>query len=148
MRMTRTQKMFRYPTLAAIAFWVAGTVAGLGCSPDDPLDFPTNPDNTDCNVVQTTYEGFGKGFFQQYCLRCHSVTLENDLQRLDAPLGINFDTLEMARVFDHRIRLRAGVLGDMPPRLLFGPTPSDEERITLLQWIDCGMQSETELDGE
>jgi len=101
----------------------------------------------DCGTAKESYENFGAAFFQNCCIRCHSVTLETDLQRLDAPLGINFDTLEMSREFSRRIRLRAGELGDMPPRILLGPRPTEAERLQLLDWIDCGMPADDELDG-
>lgn len=117
-------------------------VLSAGCSPDSPLDLEANPIRMDCSVVDLTYENFGKSFFQDYCLRCHTVTLETDWSRVDAPQEINFDTMLMAREFRKRIRLRAGLLGDMPPRLIPGPMPSEGERVLLIEWIECGMLSE------
>jgi len=118
------------------------------CSPDSPLPIPIPEGSVDCSTVELTYEGFGKGFLQDYCLRCHSVSKEDDWpDRLDAPQGINFDSLDMAREFESRIRLRAGELGDMPPRLIPGNYPSVEERIRLIEWIDCGMLSEQDFEG-
>ena len=97
---------------------------------------------TDCDEL--TYENFGQAFFQSYCLRCHSVTNVGDIARNDAPVGINYDTLEGVREFATRIRLRAGELGDMPPLLVPVPRPPEEERLKLIRWIDCDTPSETD----
>jgi len=135
--------------LSAIAA-ATGWLAAPGCSPDSPLDFLMDPAagrGVDCATVRLSYETFGAPFLQEYCLRCHRVTRETDLQRLDAPQGIDFDTLGLALEFKKRIRLRAAELGDMPPRLMPVPKPSREERIQLADWIDCGMLTEAELDG-
>jgi uncharacterized membrane protein len=107
--------------------------------PDQVLN---DPNAADCGA--DTWENFGRQFFQTYCLRCHSETLTTDLERTDAPAGINFNELEVMREFASRIRLRAGQLGDMPPTLLPGPRPSEDERLRLIQWIDCGTPSETD----
>lgn len=123
-----------------------GSAGSVGCSPDAPLELAGRP-LPDCTTTTETYENFGAGFFQSYCLRCHSVALETDLQRFDAPQGIDFNTLQMAREFARRIRLRAGELGDMPPQILLGPRPGEAERLRLIDWIDCGMRSESEMGG-
>ena len=123
------------PALATAAF-----LACAHCSPDMPLPVTHEPTDVDCSKVTATYQNFGATFFESYCLRCHSSALRDDLARFDAPLGIDFDTLEQAREFKNRIRLRAGELGDMPPHLLGGPAPSEAERIQLMEWLDCGMQ--------
>lgn len=123
-------------------------LAGYGClSPDDPLD----PDilaalaDTDCTQVDATYENFMQAFCAKYCLSCHSETLVGDVARTDAPQDIDFDTLDDIRSFATRIRLRTGELGDMPPRLFVGGAiPTLEERIKLIQWIDCGLPSEAD----
>jgi len=129
--------------LLGVQFMLAGLLSGICCSPDSPLHHPAN---VDCGTVKTTYEDFGARFFQDYCLRCHSVTRANDLARLDAPMEIDFDTLGMAREFMDRIYLRAGELGDMPPRLMPVAKPTEQERIQLMEWIDCGMLSAAELE--
>ena len=121
------------------------SLTGGACSPDMPLPdqvLVDAGDNSDCDEL--TYENFGQTFFQSYCLRCHSETLVK-LARNDAPIGINYDTLEGVREFATRIRLRAGELGDMPPLLLPGPRPSEQERVQLIRWIDCDTPSETDV---
>ena len=133
---------------------VAGIAASFalfatGClSPDNPLpDEVTSGDGDEVDCSELTYENFGDNFFQSYCLRCHSATLVGDVARSDAPVGINYDTIEGVREFAPRIRLRAGQLGDMPPLLALVPKPSAEERRTLIQWIDCGTPTEADLAG-
>ncbi len=142
--------------LGGTRLWVLGTVsvtaaalglAAAGCSPDMPLPdqvLADDADETDCDEL--TYENFGQAFFQSYCLRCHSVTNVGDVARNDAPVGINYDTLDGVREFTTRIRLRAGELGDMPPLLVPVPRPSEEERLQLIRWIDCDTPSETDAD--
>lgn len=102
----------------------------FGCTPtgmgvDAPSDEP-------CGTL--TYENFASGFFDVYCLRCHSAGVTG-LLRLGAPADVNYDTYEDVSAFLDLIRDRAGTIGDMPP---FGPFPSAEERAMLLNWIDCG----------
>ncbi|RMF74966.1 MAG: cytochrome c [Planctomycetota bacterium] len=144
MQTERTRSLSRW--------WLVG-VASLGgicvvacLSPDVPLSEEqlAAVETLDCNEL--TYENFGRPFFEAYCLRCHNQDLKSDFERTDAPQGINFNTLESARPFMQRIRLRAGVQGDMPPQLLVVPHPSDEQRQRLIRWIDCGMPSAA--DGE
>ncbi len=120
---------------------------GIGaCSPDMPL--PVDPGDgsamTTGECGDLTFENFGQQFFQNYCLRCHSEDLVGDLARTDAPVGINFNTLEGVREFTNRIRLRAGELGDMPPTILPVPRPSEAERRMLIEWIDCNTPSDTD----
>ena len=140
--------------LGRTRLWVLRTVSGAaallgllvaGCSPDMPLPDQVvvdDADEIDCDEL--TYENFGQAFFQSYCLRCHSVTNVGDIARNDAPVGIDYDTLEGVREFATRIRLRAGELGDMPPLLVPVPRPSEEERLQLIRWIDCDTPSETD----
>lgn len=132
----------------------AGIAATLGAfatgclSPDNPLPGEVtagDPDEVDCSEL--TYENFADNFFRSYCLRCHSATLVGDLARSDAPVGINYDTIEGVREFATRIRLRAGQLGDMPPLLAPVPKPNEEERRMLIQWIDCAAPREADLAG-
>ncbi len=126
---------------SVIAVGLALAVGACVLSPDDPLDDAqlVMATGVDCATVPLDYDTFGRQFLSNYCLRCHGAARVSDVQRSDAPVGIDFDTLEQAQPFAARIRLRAGELGDMPPALLGGPRPSDAERIELLQWIDCGM---------
>lgn len=119
--------------------------AAAGCSPDDPLTDEQlgQAVSTDCSAL--TYQSFGAAFFARYCLGCHNEQISGDIDRTDAPNGINFNRLDGIRAFKNRIRLRAGVQGDMPPRLLPVPRPSVEDRQKLIEWIDCGAPAEADL---
>jgi uncharacterized membrane protein len=101
-----------------------------------PKDYLADADTSPCGDV--TYQNFAADFFGRYCLRCHNEQLIGDVNRFDAPTGINFNTLSDVRGFQARIRLRAGIQGDMPPKLLPIPQPTDDERMMLIRWIDCG----------
>src|SRR5262245_33137965 len=124
--------------LAAIACGTLSAAALQGCSPDAPMPDALYQSAEVAPCGDLTYENFGAKFFPDYCLRCHNEQLVGDIARTDAPTGINYNTLDDIRAFQRRIRLRAGEQGDMPPRLLPVPAPSDEERIKLMRWIDCG----------
>lgn len=121
------------------------SIAGGCLSPNNPLPDALLPDGGSTNCDELTWENFARQFFADYCLLCHSETLVSDLARYDAPVGINYDTIEGVREFRKRIRLRAGELGDMPPRLLPVPRPSEEERVRLIQWIDCGTLTDADV---
>jgi len=116
-----------------------------GCSPDAPLSKEELAAAEAGECGELTYQNFGARFFAQYCLSCHNEQLSTDLARSDAPLGIDFNRLDGIRRYLSRIRLRAGELGDMPPRLLPVAQPSPEERILLIQWLDCGAPNEADL---
>lgn len=85
-----------------------------------------------------SYENFGRAFFEQYCLRCHSVSIGGS-ERL-APPGRDFDELMMIRSDALYIDqfAAAGPKGEhvsMPPN---GETPTLEERTELGEWLACG----------
>jgi hypothetical protein len=84
-----------------------------------------------------TYENFGKKFFQDYCLGCHSV---NSKDRHDAPSDHNFDALVDIEALAAHIDQYAGsgpteTNTKMPPT---DPKPSSEERKQLSEWLACG----------
>lgn len=114
------------------------TAACASCTPDSPLPPDALDAAREIDCGQSTYENFGARFFHDYCLHCHNEQLVGDAMRFDAPTGINFNSLDQVRGFQRRIRLRAGEQGDMPPRLLPVPRPSEEERKLLIRWLDCG----------
>lgn len=128
-------------------FFVAPVIGGLlwaGCSPDAPLSESELAAAGAAECGELTYQNFGARFFADYCLPCHNDQLRTDVARSDAPLGIDFNRLDGIRTFQKRIRLRAGELGDMPPRLLPVARPTPEERILLIQWLDCGAPGEAD----
>lgn len=110
----------------------------IGCTPDNPLSLEQLDSAAGAPCGELTYENFAADFFWNYCLPCHNEQLIGDIDRTDAPNGINFNSLDGIREFQKRIRLRAAVQGDMPPALLPVDKPSEEERQELLRWLDCG----------
>lgn len=96
------------------------------------------PDGSDL-----TYESFGKKFFADYCLSCHSSKVTGD-KRNGAPADHNFDDLEHIELLTKHIDEMAAIgptspdasKRKMPPS---GKKPTDEERTKLGQWIACGV---------
>jgi hypothetical protein len=83
-----------------------------------------------CPEEQTlTWDGFGQGFMEQYCLGCHEASRVGGA-RHDAPVGMDFDTVELVRAHAARIDVRAG----------FGPQSEN-----LAEWLACGAP-ETQCD--
>lgn len=141
------RRRFAARPLAGFVSLCAGVVLLHACfSPDAPLPADILEQSRGAPCGDVTYQNFAAEFFADYCLRCHNEQLVGDLSRSDAPNGINYNRLDLIRVFAQRIRLRAGEQGDMPPRILAVPRPSDAERLMLLQWIDCGTPSGLEAE--
>ena len=95
----------------------------LGCGPAEPLSEHACPTGS-----PLTYQNFGQGFMQAYCVRCHG-----------GPNGYSsrsFTTVEAIRNDRERIYINAaGPNTTMPP----GPDdPSEEERKKLADWLACG----------
>jgi hypothetical protein len=123
----------------------AGATLLAACSPDFPLPAELIPQPAPGACETLTYDNFGAAFFYRYCLLCHHEDNVGDRARFDAPTGINFNRLSGIRQFLARIRLRAGIQGDMPPRLLPVPQPTEAERVQLIEWLDCGAPTAAEL---
>ncbi len=141
------RRRFALHALVALFLLCPGALFLHACfSPDSPLPADLLDQSRAAPCGDVTYQNFGAEFFAEYCLRCHNEELVGDLARSDAPTGINYNRLDLIRLFAQRIRLRAGVQGDMPPRLLAVPRPDDEDRLKLIQWIDCGMPSGLESE--
>ena len=132
-----THKMILCSTVVLIAL--------TGCSGEDSDHHGTAtdagvPTQSTCPSTQTlTYDNFGKGFFESYCLRCHSSKVVGDA-RAGAPTDHNFDTVGDARtVAEHIDKLAAagpgGTNTSMPPA---GSAPSEAERRKLGEWLACG----------
>lgn len=82
-----------------------------------------------------SYESFGRGFFEHYCLHCHSTTLAGT-DRNGAPQGVNFDTLDAIVAHKDAIwHMAADANMEMPAA---GPAPSPTERHQLGDWLACG----------
>jgi uncharacterized membrane protein len=94
---------------------------------------PTGQDQSElsCSVG---YEDFAGPFLLNWCVGCHSSALPEG-QRQDAPVGVDFDTLDGLRTFSRLARIHVFEDRTMPP--VGGPSP--RERELFAQWIDCGM---------
>ncbi len=110
--------------------------AGMGDADDqaslDGGDAGAGGADADC--AELTYENFAQDFFSSYCARCHSSELSG-ADRNGAPVGRDWDQLEVIRQFPDSIRNRTFEQANMPTS---APFPSDEERQQLADWIDCG----------
>lgn len=100
------------------------------------------PTGAVCPQTQTltlTYDNFGQGFLQKYCLRCHSESVAG-ADRGGAPGDHNFDLhVDVMLLADH-IDEHAGSGPDatntiMPPS---DPRPTMSERRQLSEWLACG----------
>lgn len=81
-----------------------------------------------------TYESFGEPFLNVWCNGCHSSEMPEGM-RGKAPLGVDFDDIELVRSQTSRIWARAGDHNaTMPP--VGGPEA--EERTNLGEWLACG----------
>jgi uncharacterized membrane protein len=98
------------------------------------------PTNAECPADSTlNWDTFGERFFADYCTRCHSSE-RTGAQRQGAPNDHNFDRVELVRAeIEHTDEAAAAgpdaVNTSMP---IGGPTPTDEERRKLGEWLACG----------
>jgi hypothetical protein len=111
-----------------------------GCGHDDEgIEFG-DPTGATCPDGSTlTYDSFGRGFMDDYCVRCHSSEVTGD-DRKGAPSDHNFDTQFEIQSFHDHIDWMAGAGPDavntqMPPS---GTAPSEAERRQLSEWLACG----------
>lgn len=98
-------------------------LAATACGEDQLDDHPCPPSGT-----TLTYDSFGKGFFDGWCVSCHGGP--------NAYSSRSFTTIESIRASRERIFLNAADGNTtMPP----GPDdPSSEERHRLGEWLACG----------
>lgn len=94
----------------------------------DPVAVPADAPGQD------TWDAFAQTFFVTYCTRCHSTENVGD-ERNFAPEGLNWNDEASVRANLSRIRNAIGVGNFMPPS---APTPSCDERLRLVRWIDLG----------
>jgi len=101
---------------------------------------PALPSGAACDE-SLSYAGEMQGFFESYCLLCHSSEVSGD-DRFGAPVGADFDRLEGIQSFLVAIDAEAGagpdgVFETMPlPGL--PDQPSLAEREALSAWLACG----------
>lgn len=126
---------------------VLALTAFLGCSSDDAppqqqqmIALATGSTCPDADHPTITYSGWAQSFFVSYCTRCHSSELTTSAERNGATPHANWDDLPTIRAYTEEIdRFAAGgpngVNHTMPPS---DPTPSDDERIMLGEFLACG----------
>jgi uncharacterized membrane protein len=108
----------------AVAAAAACLLAALACGTD------TDPR---CDASFLRYDNFGAPFIVSWCRACHSATVPPDM-RQQAPVDVNFDTLDEIRAWSPSIDRLAGEGVAMPP----AGGPSADERAMLTQWLRCG----------
>ena len=92
-----------------------------------------------CKSAQDlTYESFAGPFLLNWCTGCHSSNLGED-ERQDAPLSVNFDTLDNVLYWSDRIEVRLENVRDMPPA---GGLP-EADRQAVFTWLPRNAESET-----
>lgn len=86
-----------------------------------------------------TWDSFADQFFQSYCRRCHSTELTGSA-RNGAPSDHNFDSAELVREeLDHTDEQAAAGPDAVNTLMPIGaPTPTEEERKKLGEWLACG----------
>lgn len=88
-----------------------------------------------CNQgTYLTYDNFGAGFLDTYCVSCHHSSLAEEY-RLGAPLEVNFDTSKLAQLWRASILVKAASEGATMPPNQNVPT---QERKDFADWLNCG----------
>jgi len=88
-----------------------------------------------------SWESFGGPYVRSYCSSCHGSALPADM-RQNAPLGLDFETIEQVRMHADRIWMRAADQNaTMPPV----GAPAQDERTLLGEWLACGAPTDAEL---
>jgi len=131
---------YKWFVVLAVSVGCSGGKASNTDAEPEPATKP-GPSGAECPSDSTlTYETFARDFFSQYCVRCHSSTLEGT-SRHGAPTSVNYDTLEGAQAVSSDIVDSMAAAGPeqynafMPPA---DPRPSRDEREQLGQWLACG----------
>lgn len=103
---------------------------------DDPeVGEPGPLEERDCPEDSVlTADNFGMPFMLTWCAGCHSAQLGAG-ERANAPVGIDFDTLDGVRANLDRAYVRTAQAGaSMPPAA--GPTLASRQQ--LADWLACG----------
>jgi hypothetical protein len=108
------------------------------------------PSGATCPKDNTlTYDNFGKQFMDEYCTRCHSSKNKTCAQRMNAPLGHDFDTYAgIIGVADHiDEKAAAGPNSTNTAMPKNGKAPSVDERKQLGQWLACEQEQIDKANG-
>lgn len=120
--------------LALLALILAPVTACEQEHDEGPASGATCPENS-----SLTWDSFGKGFMEKYCTRCHASSLSG-AARQGAPSDHNFESTELVRMQSEHIDGEAAAGPDsvntsMP---IGSPTPTEDERKQLGEWLACG----------
>ncbi len=122
--------------------YVSALLVCAGCAPSEDGRVDEGPSGAECPEDSTVgWSNFAREFFESYCVECHDSSLRG-AERQGAPSAHDFDSLVLTRTIpaDHLDEVAAsGPLAtnrSMPPT---DPTPTDEERRKLGEWLACGM---------
>lgn len=85
--------------------------------------------------IDDDYDTYAAPFFETFCLECHSSEITLPELRQFAPLGLDWDDEAIVRENLALIRRAVGVLNFMPQD---PPSPTCEERLRFITWIDSG----------
>jgi uncharacterized membrane protein len=124
--------------LSAASFWFVLSIGACSNDSDSHEESEGVATQSTCPDSAPTYDSFGRDFMQSYCTGCHS-SARRGADRNDAPVGHDFDTLEgvlavAEHIDEYAAAGPAGVNTAMP---LSSPSPSDEERRRLGEWLAC-----------
>lgn len=125
------------PTRVLVTFLLTAVTALAGCG--EHSHAKGKPTGATCPTTQTlTYENFGRSFFDTYCQRCHGSTVTG-AARNGAPADHSFDDVLDIRTFAGHIDEHAGSGPNATNRVMppSAPTPTDEQRVQLSQWLAC-----------
>ena len=89
-------------------------------------------DPGDCPEGSTVGWADVEPLFTEHCVACHSSTLSGD-ERLDAPVGYGYDTIEVARAHPNWTWAEVK-LGHMPPSGALG----EQDQELIRAWLACG----------
>ena len=133
--MARTALLGAVLLLAAIAGCTSGGEEDPGTASPTPTGSGTLADRACPTGSVLTYISFGSPFVSDNCTGCHSSALPAGTPRQNAPIDVNFDTVDDVRAWKDRIYLRAADgYATMPPA--GGPSVTDRWRLG--DWLACG----------
>lgn len=114
------------------------TLAAAACEDDHEEEGP--PSGAECAEGSTlTWDSFGKGFMESYCTRCHATALTG-AARQGAPSDHNFESAALVRAQIEHIdgQTAAGPDSVNTAMPIGSPTPTEDERRMLGEWLACG----------
>jgi uncharacterized membrane protein len=144
-RANEPERSRRTAGLVVVAALLVTACAPSGNGPedsgtDDAGSSPRMPTGSVCAPGSTsTYDSFGRAFFDGYCASCHAATVVGGA-RLGAPSSATYDDVASIRASAAEIDRRAAagpdaVNTDMPRG---EPRPVEGERRQLGEWLACG----------